>query len=86
METVCIKIDIPSDIFKALQETDDEFKKELTLSAAIRLYQQNKLSLSKAAILAGYNRYDFEKILSSDNISISNLTVNDVLGNLKKCK
>ena len=84
METVCIKIDIPTDIFKALQETEDEFKKELTLSAAIRLYQQNKLSLSKAAILAGYNRYDFEKILSSDNISISNLTVSDILGDLKK--
>lgn len=84
METVCIKIDVPSDIFKALHETEDEFKKELTLSAAIRLYQQNKLSLGKAAILAGYNRYDFEKILSADNIPISNLTVSDILGDLKK--
>ncbi len=84
METVSININVPSDIFKALHETEDEFKKELTLSAAIRLYQQNKLSLSKAAILAGYHRYDFEKILSADNISISNLSVKDILGDLKK--
>lgn len=84
METVCIKIDVPSDIFKALHETEDEFKKELTLSAAIRLYQQNKLSLGKASVLAGYNRYEFEKILSADNITISNLSVSDILGDLKK--
>ena len=84
METVCIKIDVPLDIFKALHETEDEFKKELTLSAAIRLYQQNKLSLGKASVLAGYNRYDFEKFLSADNITISNLSVSDILGDLKK--
>ena len=50
MEIVCIKIEVLSTIFKAQDETDDEFKKELTLSAAIRLHQQNKLSLAKAAI------------------------------------
>ena len=60
MQAVCIKIDVPSYIFKALHETEDEFKKELRLSAAIRLYKQNKLSL-----------YDFEKFLSADNITIS---------------
>lgn len=84
MQAVCIKIDVPSDIFKALHETEDEFKTELTLSAAIRLYQQNKLSLGKASVLPGYKRYDFEKFLSADNITISDLTVSDILGDLKK--
>jgi predicted HTH domain antitoxin len=84
METISININVPSDIFKALDETEDEFKKELTLSVAIRLYQQNKLSLSKAANLAGYHQYDFEKILSADNIAISNLSINDILSDLNK--
>ena len=84
MQAVCIKIDVPSYIFKALHETEDEFKTELTLSAAIRLYQQNKLSLGKASVLPGYKRYDFEKFLSADNITISDLTVSDILGDLKK--
>ena len=84
MQAVCIKIDVPSYIFKALHETEDEFKKELRLSAAIRLYKQNKLSLGKASVLPGYKRYDFEKFLSADNITISDLTVSDILGDLKK--
>jgi predicted HTH domain antitoxin len=84
MESVALNISVPSDIFAALNETEEQFKKDLTLSAAIWFYKQQKLSLAKAASLAGYHRYDFEKILSDNAISISLLAANDVFNDVIK--
>ncbi|MGZ8557162.1 MAG: UPF0175 family protein [Chitinophagaceae bacterium] len=77
----------PADILTALNETEEELKKDLTLSAAVRLYQLHRLSLAKAASLAGYYRYDFENYLADNNILIAILSIDNVLNDVKKnCK
>ena len=71
METISVNINVPSDIFAALNENEEGFKKEFTMSAAAWLYQNEKLSLAKAASLAGISRYDFESFLADNKIPIS---------------
>ena len=84
MKKIYLAIDVPADILAAWNKSKEDFKKDLTLSAALRLYQLQKLSLAKAASLAGYHRYDFENYLTDNNIPIALLTIDDVLNDVKK--
>ena len=43
----------------SLKESTDEFSQELLYLSALMLYKRRKLSLGKAAELAGYNKIDF---------------------------
>ena len=86
MNTISVRLDIPANILTAFNESEEDFKKDLTLSAAVRLYQLQRLSLAKAASLAGYHRYDFENYLTDNNIPIALLTIDDVLNDVKKMK
>ena len=79
-----IQIDFPSDIFLALNENEMELKKDIKIFYAIRLYQLEKLTLGKAAQFAGLTRFEFEKTLSENLISISNLSIDDVNEDSKK--
>lgn len=86
MNTQSITIDIPSDILLALNETETEFKKGIKITLAIRLYRLQKLTLGKAAQLCGLSRFEFEKILSENEVPISNLTIEDVMTDIQKLK
>jgi predicted HTH domain antitoxin len=77
MNPISLNIEVKPDILVSLNKTADEFSNDIKLWAALSLYQFNKLSLAKAASLAGYHRYDFENILANLNIPISNLTIDD---------
>lgn len=77
MKTMTLHIPIQSDIFLSLNQTPDEFGSELKLWAAISMYYFGKISLARAASLAGYHRYDFENLLARLNIPISLLDVTD---------
>jgi predicted HTH domain antitoxin len=81
-----IQLEFPSDILLALNEDELGLKKDIKLSYAIRLYQLQKLTIGKAAQLAGLSRLEFENILSDNQISISNLDYEDVLDDSKKLK
>lgn len=86
MNTQTISIEIPSDILLALNENENELKNDIKTSLAIRLYQQEKLTIGKAAQLCDLSRYDFEKLLSENGISISNLTIDDIIHDSEKLK
>ena len=86
MNTHEIKIDFPSDILLTLNESENELKKSIKLSFAIRMYSQKKLTIGKAAQISGLSRYEFENVLAEQNIPISNLTVEDVLNDSQKLK
>ena len=60
--------------------------RNLKLSFAIRLYRMQKLTIGKAAQIAGMSRYDFETVLSDNEISISNLNFTDVMKDVEKLK
>jgi predicted HTH domain antitoxin len=86
MNTQEIKIDLPSDILLTLNESESELKKNIKISLAIRLYSLQKLTIGKAAQISGLSRYEFENVLAENNLSISNLTVEDVLNDSQKLK
>jgi len=81
-----INIDLPSDILLTLNESEKELKKRIKVSLAIQLYMQQKVTIGKAAQIAGISRLQFETVLSEYNISISTLSVEDVLGDIQKLK
>ena len=86
MNTQSFTIELPSDILLALNETEAELKQRIKTSLAMRLYRQQKLTIGKAAQLSGLSRFEFETLLSENEIPISNLTINDVMNDINKLK
>lgn len=81
-----INIDLPSDILLTLNESEKELEKRIKVSLAIQLYVQQKVTIGKAAQIAGMSRLQFETVLSENNIPISALDVEDVMGDIQKLK
>ena len=71
MNTVTLHIPVQAEMLLALNETPQEFGEELKRWAAISMYYFGKISLARAASLAGQHRYDFENLLARLNIPIS---------------
>lgn len=81
-----ISIDFPDDLLLALNESENDFKKRIKVMLAIQLYKLQKLTIGKAAQLSGMSRFEFEKKLSKNKISISNLNEEDILSDIEKLK
>ncbi len=77
---------VQPEILISLNKSPQEFSGELMLWASISMYEHGKLSLARAASMAGYHRYDFETILSKLEIPISNLTLQDINKDLETLK
>ena len=86
MNMQTISVDFPSDILLTLNENENELKQDIKLSFAIRLYRLEKLTIGKAAQIAGLSRFDFETVLSDNGVSISNLTIEDVINDIQKLR
>jgi predicted HTH domain antitoxin len=81
-----ITIDFPADIYLALNTDETELKQNIKISLAVQLYQSQKLTIGKAAQLAGLSRLEFENLLAINKIPISNLTLDDVNKDISKLK
>jgi predicted HTH domain antitoxin len=77
-------IDVPKDVFLALNETESELKQRVRVALAVQLFRLQKLTVGKAAQLAGLSRLRFDNLLSDNAIAISDLTMDDVLGDIRK--
>lgn len=86
MKTQIISVDLPADILLTLNETESELKKNIKCSLAAQLYREQKLTIGKAAEVAGLSRIDFETLLSEINVPISNLSISEVLADIEKLK
>ena len=64
---VNISIPIKENILLSVKETKDEFTKEVLFVSALFFYRKRKLSLGKAAELAGYSRIEFIEKLQIEN-------------------
>lgn len=84
MSIQTISLDFPNDILLALNESENDLKKRIKIILAIQLYKLQKLTIGKAAQLSGLSRLEFEKELSKNKISISNLTQEDILNDIEK--
>ncbi len=83
MSIQTISIEFPDDVLLALNESENELKVRIKVTLAMQLYGLNKLTIGKAAQLAGLSRLEFEKELSKNKIPISNLTEKDILKDIK---
>lgn len=84
MNTKRISIDLPADILLTLNKNENELKKDIKISLAINLYRVQMLTIGKAAQLCGLSRFEFETLLSENEIPISNLNIDDVLADSQK--
>jgi predicted HTH domain antitoxin len=65
-----IQFEVSQDILAALKIGKKDFARYASLAAALACFKEKKLSLGKAARLAGYNRLDFMDILSDKGIVV----------------
>lgn len=84
MKIITIPVDIPSDLLIALNETEQELKNHFQLAIALMLFQEGKLTLGKAIQLSGLSRFEFEKSLSRNKISVSDLTIEQIVSDVDK--
>ena len=81
-----ISVDFPNDILLALNESETDLKKRIKITLAIQLFKLQKLTIGKATQLSGLSRFEFEKELSKNKISISSLNEKDILSDIEKLK
>ena len=86
MKNITIPVDIPSDILIALNESEKELKYHFQLAIAMMLFQQGKLTLGKAIQISGLTRFEFEKSLAKNNISVSELNIEQIMSDVDKLK
>jgi predicted HTH domain antitoxin len=84
MNTQTISIEFPSDIFLTLNESEEELEQQLRVLFAARLYYQQKVTIGKAAQIAGLKKLEFENWLAENEIPISNLSYDDILKDAEK--
>ncbi len=86
MQTQSLTIDIPSDIFVAVNETKAEFQNWIKTMLAVRLFKLKKLTIGKAAQLSEMSKIEFETFLSNNKIPISNLEWKDIENDIEKLR
>lgn len=69
-ESLNISFSVKADILLSLKENAEEFTQNLRFLSALMLYRKNRLSLGKAAELAGYTKLDFIDKLKSENEAV----------------
>jgi predicted HTH domain antitoxin len=86
MNTQRISVDFPADILLALNETENQLIRRIKLALAVQLYKAQKLTVGKAAQIAGLSRLQFETVLSENEIPVSNLTADEVMSDIGKLR
>ncbi len=69
MDTVQLTLELPRGIFAALRQEPDQFLMEMRLAAAVKWYETQQVSQSKAAEIAGISRFDFLEALTRFGIT-----------------
>ena len=65
-----LQVTIPDNFLISVKEQQSDFIKNMLFNHALMLYRKNKLSLGKAAELAGYDKLSFIQKLQSENEAI----------------
>ena len=86
MRNITIPVDIPSDMLVALNESEQELKSYFQTATAMMLFQEGKLTIGKAIQLSGLTRFEFEKALAKNKISVSLLDADQILSDAEKLR
>ncbi|EDN71074.1 conserved hypothetical protein [Beggiatoa sp. PS] len=77
-QVVKIDFSIKENILLSLKQTKEEFKRETLFMVAFMLYRKQKLSLGKAAELAGYTKIGFIEKLQQEQEFIFDYTNDEI--------
>ncbi len=77
-QTINSSFAVKEGILTSLKETKDEFTKDVLFLSALLFYRKRKLSLGKAAELAGYNKIDFISKLQKEKEYIFDYTEEEI--------
>ncbi len=77
-QTIDISFPVKEGILKSLKETKDEFTKDILFLSSLLFYRKRKLSLGKAAELAGYNKVEFISKLQEEKEYIFDYSENEM--------
>ena len=69
-QLVSINVLVPEEILLSLRTEVNEFALTMKVMAALKLYENGKLSIGQAAALAEMDELDFIRFLSQNKISI----------------
>ena len=79
IDTVELTLELPQTIFSALRQEPDEFLQEMRLAAAVKWYETEQVSQSKAAEIAGVSRAQFLTALARFRVSPFQLTADELI-------
>lgn len=73
-----IQIDVPEEVLISLKETPETISRELSILAAVKLFELGKLSSGRAAQLAQLSRVEFLTLLGRYQVSAFNISAEDL--------
>jgi predicted HTH domain antitoxin len=88
-QLINISFSVNKGILSSLKETKDEFITDILFLSALLFYRKRKLSLGKAAELAGYSKIDFIKKLQEEKEYIfdySDKEIDDIFNDVENIK
>ena len=77
-------IEYPKDFEESVQTTTAEFKQQIRVMAALKMFELGKLSSGRAAELAGQSRSEFFDTCARYKVSIFNYADDDVAQEIRK--
>ena len=78
MQACTMTIDVPYDVFIHLHKSRAEAARDIQRQAAIRYYTTRRLSLGKAAEMAGMTRFEFIDYLRFNDVPIFDYTEDEL--------
>lgn len=69
-----ITMDLPETALSVFNAAPDDFARQMRVAAAVKWYEQGKVSQSKGAEIAGLSRTEFIDALSEADVSVLQIT------------
>lgn len=73
-----VQIEVPEEVLVSLKETPETISVEISMLAAVKLFELGKLSSGRAAQLAGVSRVEFLNLIGRYQVSPFNLSVEEL--------
>ena len=84
MDTIQVSIELPRELFSALRQDPEGFVREMRLAAAVKWYEQKKVSQAKAAEVAGLSRSEFMTALNQFGVTPFQYDSDEIISETKK--